>query len=1068
MHPLLLQTSLAELRRKLTRKDSPLAPWWRHFTGLARRDPVFYSPYTVLTALVTGAADDRELARQSFMRFVELKEEGYISNDAQYHTHVVAAPLARWAIFYDWIADEGILSTAEDKAVRQYFMDFGLLFPWEHATSRARQFDNQLMSNAFAAAVLGYIFGLKRGSSPAARRLYRSGLDVLRDLLNRIPAGGYSPEGSTYHENVVLPLTLMSALFLEETTGEKVRDLPLLLETSCRMIGPGGLMPAWDAYGYSPAAVKCGLAYLARLRRDPNPLAIIRACNMWYRTVLPAWDIDDRLWTLVFWPEDVDTGSATATFPPWLQPAVAGALQDEDTKLRLFQYWDECGGVPSSGRCQVNPNAITLEAFGSPILLDGHGHPGRAVIPLPAEVCRDYVGLRTLESIQEYIFSAWGGKPTIEECLNMALDGSIGMSNSLVFDEEYWYVPKVPRRGTGEELHAVGPLQVVRSECAEYYRDRYEVTSVTRTSVAVGGRYVLCTDQVTAGRPYALTWQAYVRQEAQLADGRVSLCTPEQVHCEIIPLQPGRLELLPIKDYPKIGDGRSALMRHTLAPAVSARVDVALVPQAGTREVKVLFRGLATAYLEDEGLPPCQERVYQETFTLTPRPGRRYFLVVPAAGIATRVTVNGDDISPTIPQGKGHWPGSAEALPLVFDVTSVLRRGSNGVALRPPFFHGEFVLGPVSLREQTPAEPVAIAARGDAAFSICISGDSDELLVENRVGLVPFAGGETDARHAVLTVYGQLAAADVTRLRCPQLGLALVCDAPCDLAWSPRETALVRWVSGCTLRLAWEQHELRVFTGGCVEIAYSGPGAHRLELRLDTPQNVIVNGRSLGIRQGTAVKLTLKPATTWQPVAAPEEPSGAEALDAVFSLLNAPRDTAVTRVLQALSDPDWRVQEAAADVAGQLQIREAVPRLLELFEMGEKELPYPAIKTWWRGSKMLRTPHAIEGDDPDMPRPLGVKRWRLQRAVTTALGKIGDRRAVAPLEAALTRCTDFFPVTSMLPVALGRLGATSCIPILQRHWNHAEINTRLHARLALRLLEGEIGRAEFETKVGMV
>ena len=95
--PLLMRSSPAELREKLCDPSSPLAPWWQHFVTLAREDPVWFSPYTVLAAVVTGLPADRSLARDAFLRFVELRDEGEISNEAQYHTHVISAPLGRWA-----------------------------------------------------------------------------------------------------------------------------------------------------------------------------------------------------------------------------------------------------------------------------------------------------------------------------------------------------------------------------------------------------------------------------------------------------------------------------------------------------------------------------------------------------------------------------------------------------------------------------------------------------------------------------------------------------------------------------------------------------------------------------------------------------------------------------------------------------------------------------------------------------------------------------------------------------------------------------------------------------------
>lgn len=1074
--PLLMGCSLPALRRKLTRRGSPLAPWWQHFVTQARRDPDFFSPYTVLTALVTEEPGDRELARRAFLRFVEFQAEGRISQDAQFHTHVIAAPLARWAIFYDWVADSGILSPADDQAFRDYLLDYALVFPWQHAVSRARQFDNQLMSNAFASAVVGYILGLRRGDSPAARRLFRCGLEVLQPLLNMIPPGGYSGEGSTYHEHVVLPLTLLSSLFVEEVTGTPVPGLQLLLETSCRMIGPDGLLPPWDAYGYEPATMKVGLAYLARLTRDPNPLAIVRERNLWYRVPHPAWEMDDRLWTLVFWPEDVDTGAAAAAYPPWMETDIAGALQAKASRLRLFQYWDECGGVPTSGRCQVDPNAVAFEAFGSPILMDGHGYPVPDPITIPEAAATAYVGRRTLESVQEYIFSSWNAHITDAEALRNALSGSIGLANSIVLDQEYWYVPLGPRRGTGQALHAVGPLQALRSDATAYYRDRYDVASITRSSLLVDGRYVLVTDRVRSATPHLLTWQAYVRQEASAADGRVILTTPEQVRCDIVPVQPGQLELTPVTAYPKLGDNRSALLRHTLPATADGRVDVLLAPQPAAVPLQDLsdgwFRGPATeesaaptvdlrkAYLTDDA-PAAATRDFHRTFRLRPAPGRRYFLRLRASGPPLEVQVNDSLVPAIIAQDKGHWRGSAEHLPIVCEITAALRAGSNTIALRAPFFHGESVLGPVELLGEATPAPVAVQALGGGAFRIDTGAGQDAVLSDNDAGVVVWAGGSTDARYAVLTAAGSVAAAAVTRLELPER-VAVAADAPCDLAWTAGQTHLARWVEGSTVRVAWAGCELRIQTGGSLDIAYLGAAPHRLVLDLRAPQAIFVNGRRLGMRQGMGTTLTL--ASAGEPAAALKD---TPAVDAVYGLMQQPRGVAAQTVIDHLRGTDWRLQVAAADVAGLLQLTEAVPVLLECFAAGENELPYPALKTWWRASKMLRSPHSVEGDDPSVPRPLGEKRWRVRRAVVSALGKIGDARAVAPLEEAMRRCTDFFPVTSQLAVALGRLGASSSVAVLERHRQHAEMNTRLNARHALALLAGEITRAEFERRVGL-
>ena len=71
----------------------------------------------------------------------------------------------------------------------------------------------------------------------------------------------------------------------------------------------------------------------------------------------------------------------------------------------------------------------------------------------------------------------------------------------------------------------------------------------------------------------------------------------------------------------------------------------------------------------------------------------------------------------------------------------------------------------------------------------------------------------------------------------------------------------------------------------------------------------------------------------------------------VYALMETAGPAAASVLLDALERGAWRVQLAAADVAGQLELRAAVPTLLRLFEKGEKELPYPELKYWWRWSR---------------------------------------------------------------------------------------------------------------------
>jgi HEAT repeat protein len=1081
MTPLLLGDTWDGLAAKLLDPQSPLAPWWGHFSRLGRTEPVWYSPYTVLTAALTGEAADIARARQAFLRFVALQAEGEASIDAQYHTHVVTAPLGRWAIFYDWIADRGWFSAAEDRQVRDYLLHFGNLFALQHVQSRRLDFDNQVLANAFGATAVGYVLGYKRGDSALARRMYHSGLAALQMLLARIPAGGYSGEGSTYQEHVVAPLTLLSALLVEEITGVALvrgetpvaRAIREMLALSYDMIGPNGLLPAWDDHGFQPATNKMVLAYQARLTGDPRPLAAIRDLHLWYRPTMPAWEIDDRLWTLVWWPMALESAPAFHA-APWLREEIGGALVDQSRGLRLFQYWDQCYGVPFSGRAQVDPNAITLEAFGSPLLVDGNGTLDPALAPVPTAPVLAYIGERTRASVGEYLFSAWGVRSTEDELTRMAMNGSVSGANALILDGESWYVPLAARQGHGEALHAHGELQVLRSDATAIYRDRYDVSAVTRASMLVAGRYLLISDRVRAATPHAITWQAFLRRHVVQDGACVRVETPELVRCDLIPLQAGTWNVTPVSGYPKNLDaGESARAQFTVPASADARLDMALLPQVGYRVVEDLTAGwertvagevtavsLTSAYLSDSMASPESPRIYRRRVAVDQVADRRLYFSLDIAGVGIRLLVNGVEVVPTMAQARGIWPESSTYLPLFFDLSAAVREGDNLLELIAPYFHGESVCGSARLCEAIALPAIEVQCVGEDAFTVTVGAERDDLLVERTQGCAPWLDGETDARYAVRSAAGTVTACAVTRLQLDGLSVQSTC--PLDLYWSPDGASLSALPLGAHVTLGWAGGEVQIEAHGALQIVYQGDRPYPLTLDIAADQQVLANGIRVHAADGQphrAHPVVLSPNTM-----APVLPTSAEA---VYRLAEVAGVRAGEVLMEALRADEWTVQLAAADVIGRLGLVAAVPALLALFTAAETELPYPPLRKCWQGSKMLRG-STDEGPDPDLPLPLGVKRWRLKRAVVTALGKVGDSRAVAPLEAALLRCDDFFPVLSQLAVALGRLGAPSSLPVLEGCGHHAEVNLRYHAQLAAALLRGEIERAAFEAQVGAV
>lgn len=1091
MNPLLLLEPIDQLRRKLTDPASPLRPWWTHFLTLARQDPIFFSPWTIMAAVVTGEEQDRKLARQNFLRYVELGPEAMVAEDTHNHTHTASAPLGRWAIFYDWVADLGLFSSEEDAAIRATMLDHAYVFSLAQVQSRAARFDNQILSNAFACAAVGYVLGVRRGREPMGQRLMTAGVTWVEDVLRRLPEGGYSGEGSTYHEQVVLPLAMLASLLLRETTGRDVMSLGVapdgrpvreLLETSFKMIGPTGLLPGWDHYGFQPATIRAGLALQARLSGDPAPLAVVRDLNLWTRLAHPAWEIDDRFWTLAWWPAELDAGAAAAPpYRPWLIPTVAGALQSRDTRTRIFQYWDECGGIKESGRLQVDPNALTLEALNSLILLDGYGEIPADMIAFPANSVLPYLGKRAIETVQEYIKSTWGNDISDERAAAMCLDGSVGLSNTLIFDDENWYVPIGPKSGRGQALHAAGPLQALRSDAASFYVDRYDVTRVSRASLLVDGRYALVCDRVEAKSPHRVTWQAFLRRPARQEGQAAIVETPEQVRCDVIPLQEGELTLRELPNYPRMQAG-SVRLQHTPASAKTHRIDVALIPQSRLTNVEDLSSGwertigqrrdtvdLTFAGLSDPMDQPGAPRLFRRRFEVKGLDGRRRFLEIARAVSSLEVKVNGKPVAPLWVQARGTWEGSATFLPWVFDITDALVEGTNEVTLSAVLFHGESVEGPVRLGVR--AEPLTPTVEREAqdAFRVTIDGKADRVLMDHEGGRVRWAGGWTDARFALLLASGEVAAGDATMLELPAgaglpSGLTLHSQGPCDFAWRPERTTLARSSGAGMIALAWQGAHLGIDQGGCVNVTYHGDRPHRLTLELPLQRPVFVNGELIGRFGGPgspAIDLYL-------PAAADEGAKGQApaSVAEVFRLAESRGIDAGEALVAALGSGDWRVRAAAADALGRLAHRPAVEVLLALFAQEEKTRSYPRLRRHWSWSKMLPIGHP-GGPDPELPMPVGESRWRVKRAVVTALGKIGDPRAVAPLEAAMQRCDDFFTVTSQLAVALGRLGAPTSVPVLTRHLNHAEVNTKEHARLAVAVLTGAITRAQFEAAVGL-
>ena len=145
---------------------------------------------------------------------------------------------------------------------------------------------------------------------------------------------------------------------------------------------------------------------------------------------------------------------------------------------------------------------------------------------------------------------------------------------------------------------------------------------------------------------------------------------------------------------------------------------------------------------------------------------------------------------------------------------------------------------------------------------------------------------------------------------------------------------------------------------------------------------------------------------------------------------------------EALRDPHWPVQVAAAEVLGRRKCRAAASVLRELLE-AEHALPkeelYPA-----EGA----APEGVGAEDL-------AKRWRLKAALIVALGRIRDKQAVPLLGRILADGRDFYAVYSVAAQALGRIRSPEALEALAPAFTENEINTRTRALDAKREIERE-------------
>ncbi len=1085
----LLVPDVQALRAKIARADGTVAYLWKSLQALPQAEGNGRY-YPAFLHLVTGRDDYALTALAEIKAAMEVYRAGDLSIDVHFHTWCNSAPLARLAVMLDWIADSPVVTAADFAEIKEALLDYTLKHPYNIAKSRTLAFDNQISAMSFCCALVGYLFGVKRGSDLRAQRLMEAGIMRFPDIFALSPPGGYSGEGSTYFCQIVAPVVSWYCALMEQITGEELFSRPFppsrltpeeVLRTYQKILGPAGLMPPWDHYGWMRCASLMGLAYLARKTGDPAPLAAIERLGLGAEPGHIAWGSDDKLWTLIWWPEQADTAGVAEPFPSWAIANVGGALTEPRQAWRLFQAWDACAPSVYCGRAQVNPNMIALECWGSPIFTDGT--PTKQGCPLfdyPLEAFRSVMAEGELDSITSYyrtFVPNWDPKDWVKGFGY----GLIGGSNSIVVNNEGQYSPASPREGRLHAFADLPGLKLLAGEVADYYRPHYPIASMVRTSVLVGDGYYLVRDTIrTDGPSLRFDWQVFARGEVTAEGNRVRIVTTEGVQVDVLPLKPeARLSLTPAPGYPMGLEGASTRIRYRVDGA-AVDLPFLLVPRRPFTAVADLRDGWSAVRQSEvegiaAGLPhgvDAAQRVPANEIGLIPgdghdgwiwasRPftvpaankGQRISLHVASRVHALRVWVNGREA--LLPDRALHTetPGGWY-VPAVVELTGLLQSGANTLTLAGPTSQGKLVNGAVELlaaKALPPLPEVTVQAPGH--YLIRGLRGQDELILSDRDGRIVTPTLTAEAQAVLLHADGRFAALQCTRLAWG----AVQCwsDRPVDLAWEAGELALSDLSGPETVEVAHPDFHLSLQSRGALAVDLSGCARPRLTARLDAAKPVFVNGQRVEVaRDPYTGRLAIAPPAADAPPSDPAMPAYVQRLEALMRAAASGEPTALPLLLAGLADCDWKVQQVAAELLGCLGDSAAVAPLLALLERESADVIYRDELLWWADARQQ-----CAADDAPWRAGAGssadaVKRHRLKAVVIEALGRLRARDAVTALCRIVEDQREFYPVHSLACQALGRIGDPAALPSLEKASHYAEVNTKLRARDAVARIAG--------------
>jgi len=298
---------------------------------------------------------------------------------------------------------------------------------------------------------------------------------------------------------------------------------------------PCGLALPWDHYGWA-LPMRSAMAYASRRSGDPMYRQILEHYASWTHDIAVGWGFDDLVWTLIWWPDE-EKPVAGQGICSWAEPEVGGAIVSPRADLYLMQMWDRSEpGCP--GRAHVNPNALALVAYGSPLTADGICAKDCSVFDF-SDTWRE-VGGADFQRRRYNFGQGCGGAHGV-----LLVDNWEGMRAQ----SEYPQTRAVLR----QEPTAIG------ADVTPIYQERFpDIKLVARLSRLCQGRFWLIEDRLEAEKEHEVTCRWYFRPTVIASDRGAAIETAEGVRLTLLPLLgPDEKSIRQIAGYPDRLDGES-------------------------------------------------------------------------------------------------------------------------------------------------------------------------------------------------------------------------------------------------------------------------------------------------------------------------------------------------------------------------------------------------------------------------------------------------------------------------------------------------------------------------------